>query len=637
MGGDTAPGDFNFWEFRHAKDPWQCRSNRGHQAFAAFGVKSFFICHIRVGVPLQVAPHRTGIQLKKLSIILTLSALLTSAATVQAAPATTGKTTKAEALPNTLLSPEVMYKYLAAELAFQRGEAFSAYATMLALARSTRDPRLARRAVEFAAAGSLNAEALKAARVWRELAPHADDAGQTLIGLLIANNRTDEAKQLLAQQLAASTPEALPTAISTVQRQLARVTDRKRGTALLRELLEPYTDSLEALLTLAQTAMVSGERALALSDARAALARHPASELAALTLAQIIEDKAEAATMLSGFLAANPKSREVRLAYSRMLFEQNRAAEARAEFETLLTQYPNDQTTLYALGLLSVQAADLPAAEKYLSAYIATLGGEPDRERDASQALLVLAQIAEERNDHASALKWLEMVGSGNPSNYIAALSKRAQLLARSGRLDDARAVLREADIEGDDERARLIVSEAQLLRDAGRLDDALRLVADGLVSLKDNVDLLYEHAMLAEKANQLELMERELRRLIEVAPDNQHAYNALGYSLADRNIRLQEAYDLIRKASTLAPEDPFIMDSLGWAEFRLGRYEDAEKTLRRAFGLKADPEIAAHLGEVLWVLGRENEARQLWRDANAKDPANNTLKGTLQRLQVKL
>ncbi len=575
--------------------------------------------------------------MKKLSIILTLSALLTSAATAQAATATPGKAARQETPPNIVLTPEVMYKYLASELAFQRGEAFSAYATMLALARSTRDARLARRATEFAAAGSLSAEALKAARVWRELAPHSDEASQALVGLLVANGRVDEAKQMLAQQLAASTPEALPATIVAVQRQLARMTDRKGGMALLRELLEPYRDSLEALLTLAQTAMVSGERAVALTEARAALARHPSSEVAALTLAQVIEDKAESAKVLGDFLKANPKARDVRLAYSRMLFEQNRVADARAQFETLLQQYPNDQTTLYALGLLSVQAGDLPSAEKYLSAYIDTLGGQPDRERDSSQALLVLAQIAEERNDTSGAMKWLAMVDPANQANYLAATVKRAQLLARSGQLDEARAILRDTEVEGEDERARLIVNEAQLLRDAGRLDDALKLVADALQSSKDNVDLLYEHAMLAEKANQLDLMERELRRIIQVAPDNQHAYNALGYSLADRNLRLQEAYDLIRKASDLAPEDPFIMDSLGWVEFRLGRYEQAEKTLRRAFGIKADPEIAAHLGEVLWVLGREDEARQLWRDANAKDPKNSTLRGTLQRLQVKL
>ena len=578
--------------------------------------------------------------MKKLPIILTLSALLTSAAclhTAQGAPASPTQAAKPGTPPHVALTPEVLYKYLAAELAFQRGEAFSAYATMLALARSTRDPRLARRALEFAAAGSLTAEALKAARVWRDLAPQAEEATQALIGLLIANNRVDEARQALAQLLAASTPDTLPAAIVSVQRQLARMTDRKRGTALLRELLAPYRDSLEALLTLAQTAMVSGERSLALSEARAALARHPGSEVAALTLAQIIEDKTEAAAMLANFLKSNPRARDVRLAYSRMLFEQNRVAEARAEFETLLQQYPNDQTTLYALGLLAVQSGDMTAAEKYLAAYIATLGGQPDRERDASQALLVLAQIADERGDVAGALGWLEQVDSSNPTNYMNAALKRAQLLAGAGRLDDARVILHELDVETEDERTRLIISEAQLLRDAGQLDDALKLVADALQTQQENIDLLYEHAMLAEKADQLQLMESQLRKIIQLAPDNQHAYNALGYSLADRNIRLQEAYDLIRKASDLAPEDPYIMDSLGWVEFRLGRYEQAEKTLRRAFGIKPDPEIAAHLGEVLWVLGREEEARQLWRDASAKDPKNTTLKGTLQRLQVKL
>lgn len=575
--------------------------------------------------------------MKKLSIILTLTALLSPAAQAQTAPATKGKTARQETLPQVTLSPEVMYKYLAAELAFQRGENFSAYATMLSLARSTHDARLARRAVEFAAAGSLTAEALKAARVWRELAPQSEEASQALVGLLIANGKTDEAKQSLAQQLAASTPENLPATIANVQRQLGRMTDRKRGTALLRELLEPYRNSLEAQLTLAQTAMVSGERAIALAEARSALEKHPASEAAALTLAQIIEDKKEAAAMLARFLQQNPAARELRLVYARLLFEQNRGAEARAEFETLLAQSPSDLTTLYALGLLSVQVADLQAAEKYLSGYIAALEGLRDRERDSSQALLVLAQIAEERKDIPAALKWLEMVDPASESNYVSAAIKRAQLLAASGRLDEGRAALQEADVEGDDERTRLIVAEAQLLRDAGQLDGAMKIIADALVSRQENVDLLYEHAMLAEKAGQLDLMERELRRIIQVAPDNQHAYNALGYALADRNLRLEEAYQLIRKASDLAPQDPFIMDSLGWVEFRLGRHTQAEQTLRRAFDIKADPEIAAHLGEVLWVQGREEEARQLWRDATAKDPKNVTLKDTLQRLQIKL
>ncbi len=576
--------------------------------------------------------------MKNFSLILTLSALLSATGTAWSAPPLANDAGMvSDGLPKVALSEELMYKFLSAELANQRGEHFAAYATMLSIARGSGDPRLARRALEFALSGSLAQEALKAAQLWHQLAPTSEEAAQAMLGLQLANGRFDDAKQALARQLAAATPATLPIAIATVQRQLARVQDRARAIALLRELLDPYRDSLDARLTLAQVAMVSGDRATALREARDALTRYPNSELAALTLAQIIENKAEAAKSLAEFLQKNPKAREARLAYARMLFEQGKLADAKKEFQTLLQQYPKDQTTLYALGLLSVQANELKDAETYLSAYIKSLDGKPDRERDASQALMVLAQIAEERNDLAGALKWLELVDESHQPNATAALLKRAQLTARSGKLDAARALLNQAEVGSDDERIRLLIAEAQLLRDAGRGSDALRLIADALESNKDNVDLLYEHAMLAEKLKQFDVMERSLRHMIEVAPENQHAYNALGYSFADRNVRLAEAYDLIKKATELAPDDPYIMDSLGWVEFRLGRLEKAEATLRRAYGIKPDPEIAAHLGEVLWARGREDEAKQLWRNANAKDPKNETLKGTLQRLQVKL
>ncbi len=604
----------------------------GEAAKRAFVVKSFFDS----GHPWR--HDRTGKPLKKISLILTLSALLAATGPACSAPvAPDDGASVNDGLPRVALSEELMYKFLSSELAHQRGEHFAAYATMLSIARSSGDPRLARRAVEFALAGQLVAEALKAAQVWHGLAPKSDEAAQALLGLQLANGRFDEAKQALARQLAAATPTALPLAIASVQRQLARVQDKPRSVALLRELLEPYRDSLDARLTLAQVAMISGDRPGALREARDALARFPSAELAALTLAQIIENKAEGEKVLADFLQKNPKAREVRLARARMLFEQGKLGDAKKDFQTLLQQYPKDQTVLYALGLLSVQAGELKEAETHLAAYVKSLDGKPDRERDSSQALMVLAQLAEERGDLAGALKWLELTDGSNPGNATAALVKRAQLTARTGKLDEARALLSQVELDGNDERSKLLIAEAQLLRDAGRLTEAIRLIEDALDSAPDNADLLYEHAMLAERAKQFEPMERSLRQLMKVAPDNQHAYNALGYSFAERNVRLPEAYDLIKKATELAPEDPYIMDSLGWVEFRLGRLEKAEETLRRAYGLKPDPEIAAHLGEVLWKRGREEEAKKLWRNANAKDPKNETLKGTLQRLQVKL
>lgn len=571
--------------------------------------------------------------MKNFAAILTLSATLASGSVAQAAPETP---TNADGLPVIQLSEDLMLKYLSAELAFQRGQAAGAHLAMMTLARSSGDPRLARRATEMAIAASSATDALKGAKLWRELAPGSDEAFQVLLSLQLNNNRLDEAKQALAQQLAASKPDQLPATIGTVQRNLSRMSDKSKAAILLRELLEPYRESVDARLAIAQFSMVSGDRAGALREAREAVTKFPKSEVAALVLAQI-EDKAEATRVLSEFLQKNPKAREVRLAYARMFYEQSKIAEAKKEFKVLIDQKKDDQTALFALGLLSVQANELAEAEKYLSAYINTLGGKPDRERDATQALMVLAQIAEDRNDLAGALKWLEMADSLTHQGSVTATLKRAQLQSKTGKVDAGRKLLAEADVESDEDRVRLVIGDAQILRDAGRLPEAIKVIEDALESLPDNIDLLYEYAMLVEKNREFDAMEKALRRMIQIAPSNPQSYNALGYSFAERNIRLPEAYDLIKVALTLAPDDAFIMDSMGWVEFRMGRLEKAEELLRRAYALRPDPEIAVHLGEVLWLLGREDEAKKLWRFANGKDPKNESLKGTLERFRVKL
>ena len=571
--------------------------------------------------------------MKNFAAILTLSALLASGSVAQAAPDTP---TNADGLPLIPLSEDLMLKYLSAELAFQRGQAAGAHSAMMALARSSGDPRLARRATEMAIAASSSADALKGAKLWRELAPRSDEAFQVLLSLQLNGNRLDEAKQALAQQLAASKPDQLPTAIASVQRNLSRMSDKTKANALLRELLEPYRESVDARLALTQFSMVSGDRAGALREAREAVMKFPKSEIAAMVLAQI-EDKTEAARVLGEFLQKNPNAREARLAYARMLYEQAKLAEAKKEFKLLIEQKKDDQTALFALGLLSVQVDELADAEKYLSAYINTLGGQPDKERDATQALMILAQISEDRNDLAGALKWLEMAETVTYQGSVTAVLKRAQLQSKSGKVDAGRQLLAEADAESDDDRVRLIIGDAQILRDAGRLAEAIKVIEDALESLPNNIDLIYEYAMLVEKNREFDAMEKALRRVIQIAPDNPQAYNALGYSFAERNIRLPEAYDLIKVALQLAPDDAFIMDSMGWVEFRMGRLEKAEALLRRAYGLRPDAEIAVHLGEVLWLLGREDEAKKLWRFANGKDPKNESLKGTLQRFQVKL
>ncbi|MEN3290758.1 MAG: hypothetical protein V7642_11, partial [Burkholderiales bacterium] len=382
-------------------------------------------------------------------------------------------------------------------------------------------------------------------------------------------------------------------------------------------------------------AFSKGDTPRARQEAQAALKAKPDSELAILTLAQVTPEKVDANKVLADFLKRYPKSRDVRMAHARMLVDQKQYEKARDEFQVLLKEQPQDLTTLFALGILSTQVNDAAAAEKYLTAYLEALSTQPDEERDPTQALLILAQIAEERKDSEAALKWLSQIEPGE--GYVSAQIKRAQIYSRRGDIATARKMLHEITTSGEREQSQVIIAEGQVLREANQLKEALDVLNTGIKQLPNNSDLLYDYAMLAEKANQLEAMETALRKIMRLAPENQHAYNALGYSFAERNIRLDEAYGLIEKALKLAPEDPFIMDSMGWVQFRLGRLKEAEATLRRAYELRPDAEIAVHLGEVLWVKGQKDDAQRLWRDAQTKDPQNDTLKSTLARFKLSL
>jgi Flp pilus assembly protein TadD len=540
-----------------------------------------------------------------------------------------------EQLPSVELSEDLLFKLLRAELAVQRGDWQLAYVSMLVSAQQTRDPRLARRAAEIALNVKQTGEALAAIRLWRELAPNSEEATQYYLGFIMLSDNLAEAKPIFEQRLKEARPQARGLLMFQIQRLLTRAKDKPAAFSVLEELLAPYQSSFEARLALAQGAYAKGDAARARAEAQAALVIKPDSELAVLMLAQAAPDKEDALRTLASFVAEHPTARDVRIAYARMLIDEKQYDKARRELEILLQAQPKDLTILYALGVLGAQTNDLAAAEKHLTAYIDVLAANPDDERDPSQALLILSQIAEERKDTQAALKWLGEIDPG-PA-YFGAQLKRAQIVARSGDLNTAREMLRETPAEGEREQTQLIVADAQLLRDANQTQQALTVLADGLKRFPDDTGLLYDYAMAAEKAGQFDAMETALRKIMQLAPNNQHAYNALGYSLAERNIRLEEAFKLIEKALQLAPEDPFIMDSMGWVHFRLGRLKEAEDFLRRAYALRPDVEIGVHLGEVLWVKGQREDAQNLWRDANKKDPENDTLKSTLSRLHVNL
>ena len=588
--------------------------------------------------------------MKNAFAIVTLSALLSacaiapqkqaesSAAPEPAAPDSANAVAEApvpvpEALPNNALTGDMLYRITKAELEFKQGQWQGPYITMLALAQQTRDPRLARRAAEMALAAKQGQEALAAIRLWRELAPDSDEAVQYFLGFAVVNDDLGEAEALFAQRLKAAPPAQRGMAMLQMQQFMLRAKDKAAAFAMQERVLAPYDDTLESHLILAQGAFAINDIARARAEAEKAQAIKPDSELAVMTMAQVSPDVDAAGKVLAGFLAKYPNAREVRAAYARILVDSKQLELARKEFLTLLKDQPDNIATLYALGVMAMQTNDLPEAEKYFTRFINVLNDHPDDERDPSKVLMILSQIAEQRGDVDAAYGWLEKIEGDDPKLYLAARMKMATLTARKGDVDGARKQLAALTPADPADQAQIFQTDAQLLRDAGDTRAAYTVLENAIKRYPDNPDLLYDFALVAEKLGNVELMEKLLRQVMIAAPDNQHAYNALGYSLAERNERLPEAYALIEQAMKMAPGDPFIMDSMGWVQFRMGKLDEAEALLRRAYTLRADPEIAVHLGEVLFVKGDNAGAQKMWQEARSKDPKNDALKSTLARL----
>jgi tetratricopeptide (TPR) repeat protein len=323
------------------------------------------------------------------------------------------------------------------------------------------------------------------------------------------------------------------------------------------------------------------------------------------------------------------------MAYARLLFDLQRSTEAKGLLENLTGLQPDTLEPWLLLATLQVQEKRLPAATRSLQTYmgLARQSNDERASRGLTQAYLLMAQIAEQQKDFSASAAWLDRIE--NADDIMAAQMRRASLLAHQGQMGKARALLRNHP-ERRPEDARLkFVAEAQLLRDFKEWQKAFEVYGEAVTRFPSDADLLYDQAMMAEKINRVDEMERLFRQVIVVKPDHHHAYNALGYSLADRGLRLPEAKQLIEKAVSMAPDDAYILDSLGWVEFKLGNTAKALEILRIAYEKRPDAEIAAHLGEVLWSNGAKEQALKIWREGLLLANDNETLLGTLQRLRV--
>jgi tetratricopeptide (TPR) repeat protein len=529
--------------------------------------------------------------------------------------------------PNQDLTENLLYEYLLAEIAVQRGNVALGAQAYVDLAKRTHDPRIARRATEVALFARMNNAAIEAATIWHEADPDSARALEALAGMLVSVGRYDEALPRLKELLAM--PGSDPASRFTLfPRMLANAQDKQAALRLTQKLAADYPNVPEANFAVARMATAAGDDRLALDEVRKARRVRPDSESAVLLEAQLLQKTSadQAAAVLADYLQKYPQAREVRLAYARTLVAQRRFGEARAEFQKLMTGLPDSTEMAFAVAVLSLQLKDYDAAEKYLKGLLNT------QYRDKDGVRLYLGQVAEERKNLPEALKWYGQVGEGE--QYVQAQIRYAQVLAKQGKLDDARTRLHQAAATNPQERIQLVLAEAQLLRDANQPKAAFDLVGQALDRVPNNPDLLYDYAMLAEKIERVDILESSLRKLIEIRPEHAHAYNALGYSLADRNQRLPEAQELIEKALKLAPDDSFIIDSMGWVLYRRGKLKDSLAYLRRAYAGRPDPEIAAHLGEVLWALGEHSEAERVWGDARKEAPDNETLVNTIKRLK---
>ena len=528
-------------------------------------------------------------------------------------------------LPGVELSEELLFKIMLAEVAVQRGQPHIAVQTYLDLARETRDPRIAQRATEVAWNARFVSAALEAAGIWLQADPGSTQARQIIAALLVNQAQLAEAQPHLEKWLAADRGNVGPNFLQ-LNSLLARHKDKAAVLKLMQALAKPYPDVPEARLAVAQAAWSAEEQQVALDEARAALKLKPDWEIAVLFVAQVLQRRSgeEAARYLDEYLQRHPKARDVRLTYARLLVTTKNFTEARKQFEALVGEYPQNADVGMAVALLAIQANDFDAAESQLKRVLELNYKDPDVAR------YYLGQLNEERKRFDEALKWYATVTEGE--QYINAQSRYAGILAKQGKLPEARKHLQQAAARNSQQRVQLTQAEAQLLRDANQYQAAFELLGQALEKMPNTPDLLYDHAMAAEKVNRIDVLEGNLKQLIKLRPDYAHAYNALGYTLADRNQRIEEAYGLIETALKLAPEDPFIMDSMGWVLYRMGRNKEGLDYLQKAFDLRPDAEIAAHLGELLWVLGQHDQARKVWTEALKDHPNNEVLQTTLKR-----
>ena len=554
-----------------------------------------------------------------------------------------------KAAPVSALDSALFLQLLVSEMTLQEGQNETGFALMLDAARKTGNPQLFERATEMALQARSGDAALQAAQAWKQNQPTSREANRTLLQILISLNRIADSGEPLRFELQQAPDIERAAVLAAIPRAYARASDKKLASETVEKAVANYLVQ-PAYASAAWTTV--GRMRLAANDATGALEaaqRGQAANLSnpnfqtegpVLVALELIDPKLPGAeALVRSYFEKNPQALpDIRMGYVRALIDAERYMEAATQLQTITQQNPDYAEGWLMLGSLQLQNGQLNAAQPSLERYLQLVGQQPSSEagkRGLAQAYLALAQVAEKRKDFPAAEAWLAKID--NPAELAQIQTRRAFILARQGKLDEARQLIRQLPERSLADVQLKRATEVSLLRELKQYQAASDLLTAALAKMPDDTDLLYEQSMMLEKLGKFAEMERLIRRIMVLKPDYQHAYNALGYSLAERNVRLPEARELIKKALEFAPSDPFIQDSLGWVEFRMGNKNEALRILDTAYKQRPDSEIGAHLGEVLWSLGQRERAVVIWKESRLLNADNATLLETLKRLGVKL
>ncbi|WP_122316339.1 tetratricopeptide repeat protein [Pseudomonas cichorii] len=519
---------------------------------------------------------------------------------------------------------ETLVSLLSAELAGQRNRFDIALDNYVTQAVTTQDPGVSERAYRIAEYLGADQAALDTALIWARNDATNLEAQRAAAIQLARSGRYDDSMMYMEKVLQGQGDTHFDfLALSAAETD----TDTRNG--LLKSfdrLLGKYPNNGQLIFGKALLLQQNGdsEQSLRLLEDNPPKEGEIAPILLRTRLLQGMSRGKEALPILEKSLKKYPEDKRLRLTYARMLVEQNRMEDAKVQFSSLLQQYPDDDDLRFSLALVCLEAKAWDEAAGYLEELV-------ERGAHVDSAHLNLGRIHEERNDPQSALAEYAQVGPG--SDFLSAQLRQSDILMSNGNAAEASKRLAEARDTQPDYAIQLYLIEAETLTSNNQPDRGWQVLNQALKQYPDDVNLLYTRAMLAEKRNDLAQMEKDLRTIIKREPENAMALNALGYTLSDRTTRYAEAKQLIEKAHSLNPEDPAVLDSLGWVNYRMGNLDEAERLLRLALERFPDHEVAAHLGEVLWAKGEQREARKVWGKALEQQPDSPILRSTLLRL----